>query len=45
LVKDNGKEILEEKDDLVPESGGQDKHEETIKPSPIEPYRPPVPFP
>ena len=29
LVKDKGREILEEKDDLVLENGGQDKHEET----------------
>jgi len=38
LAKEKGKEILGEKDDLVPESGEQDKHEETTKLRSVEPY-------
>ena len=45
LVKGRGKEILEEKRDLIPKSEEQGKHEETRKPRWVEPYRPPVPFP
>ena len=45
LVKDKCKEILEEKGDLVPEGGVQDKHEEITKFGLVEPYRPPFPFP
>jgi len=45
LVKDKGKEIVEEKGDLVPETEAQDKHAETTKPRLVEPYRPSVPFP
>ena len=43
LVKDKGKEILEEMGDLVLESGEQDKLEKTTKPRLVEPYRPPIP--
>ena len=39
LAIDKGKEILEEKGDLVPKSGEQDKHEETTKPGLVELYR------
>jgi len=45
MVKEKSKEILEEKGDLVLESEEQDKHKETTKPRPIEPYRPMVPSP
>ena len=36
---------MEENGDLVSKSEEQDKFEETTKPRPVEPYRPPVPFP
>ena len=43
-VKDKDKEPMKEKEDLVLEDSGQDKHEEITKPWIIESYRPPVPF-
>ena len=45
MVKDKGKEIVEEKGDLALESEEQDKHEETTTSMLVEPYRPLVPFP
>jgi len=45
FLKDKGKEIVEEKGDLVPESKEQDKHEETTRPWLVEPYKPLIPFP
>ena len=44
LVRDQGKEIVEEKGDPSWKMGGQTKNEEAIKRKLFKPYIPPIPF-
>ena len=45
MGKDQHKEIVEENKNSMSKSGEQGKNEETTKFKPVEPYRPPIPFP
>ena len=45
LVRDQGQEIVEEKENSSPKSRKQGKNEKAIKPKPVEPYRRLISFP
>ena len=45
MVKEQGKEMVEKKENSSLESGEQAKNEEATKPKPVKPHRPLIPFP